>query len=138
MMIVPDASVAIKWYITEVHTLEAEKLLSNPYELHAPELLLAEFGNIIWKKVRKQNLTESEAARIIKAFGNQNIAFYSHQSLLKAAFTGALLSGQTVYGWSYLALAVSLSCQFVTADEQFYKAIETTKLQKHLLWVGDI
>jgi predicted nucleic acid-binding protein len=37
-----------------------------------------------------------------------------------------------------MALALSLGCQFVTADERFYKALETTKLKKHLLWVGDI
>ena len=136
--VVVDASVAVKWYVPEVHTLEAEKLLNNTYEIHAPELMLPEFGNIVWKKVRKKDLTELEATQIIKAFGIQSIAFHSHQSLLKAAFTGALLSGQTVYDWSYLALAISLSCQFVTADERFYKALENTKLKKHLIWVGDV
>lgn len=138
MIIVSDASVAVKWYASEIYTLEAEKLLNGSYEIHAPELMIVEFGSIIWKKARKNDLTESEASRIINAFGKQNIAFHSHKPLLRAAFAGALLSGQTVYDWSYLALAVSLSCQFVTADERFYKALENTKLKKHLLWIGDI
>jgi predicted nucleic acid-binding protein len=137
-MIVADASVAVKWYVNENYTFEAEKLLSGADEIHAPELILPEFGNIIWKKARRNDLTEQEATRIINAFSKQSIKFHSHQLLLKTAFTGAHLSGQTVYDWSYLALAVSLSCEFVTADERFYKALENTKLKKHLVWIGDI
>src|SRR5687767_7685205 len=138
MIAVVDASVMIKWYVQENYTAEAEKLLDSPYDLHAPELVLPEFGNIIWKKLRRNDLTEQEANQIISAFGQQSITFHSHASLLKAAFTGAQLSGQTVYDWSYLALAVSLSCEFVTADERFYNALETTSLKKHLIWVGNL
>ena len=138
MMIVADASVAVKWYVSEIYTPEAEKLLNGSYEIHAPELILPEFGSIVWKKFRRNNLTEREASRIIEGFGRQSITFHSHQPLLRAAFAGAYLSGQTVYDWSYLALAVSLSCEFVTADERFYKALENTNLKKHLLWIGDI
>lgn len=92
--------------------------------------MLPEFGNIIWKKARRNELTEAEAGRVIRAFGNLNIIFHSHKSLLKAAYLGASLPGQTVYDWTYLALAVSLSRRFVTADERFYKALENTKLKK--------
>lgn len=135
---VVDASVAIKWYVTEVYTAEAEKLLDGSLELHAPELIVPEFGNIIWKKVRVKDLTVQEAAQIIDAFQKQKIAFHSHDNLLKAAFTGAERTGQTVYDWTYLALAVSLGCELVTADERFYKALEKTSVKKHLLWIGDV
>ncbi len=138
MITVADASVVVKWYVNETYTTEAEKLLDGSYEIHAPELILPEFGSIIWKKLRRGDLTESEATRIINTFGKQNISFHSHQSLLRAAFAGAQLSGQTVYDWSYLALAVSLSCEFITADERFYKALEKTTLKKHLVWIGDV
>lgn len=138
MIIVTDASAVVKWYVSEIYTPEAEKLLVGIYEIHAPELMIIEFGSIIWKKVRKKDLTEKEADAIINAFGNQKIVFHSHKRMLKAAFHGAAATGQTVYDWSYLALAISLSCQFVTADEKFYKALENTKLKKHLLWIGDV
>lgn len=138
MIIVADASVAVKWYVAEIYTPEAEKLLDGLYEIHAPELILPEFGSIIWKKVRRRDLTEKEATQIINAFSRQSITFHSHQSLLRAAFAGAQLSGQTVYDWSYLALAVSLSCEFVTADERFYKSLENTTLKNHLIWIGDV
>jgi predicted nucleic acid-binding protein len=138
MIIVADASVAVKWYVNEIYTLEAEKLLDSSYEIHAPELILPEFGSIIWKKDRRGDLVKTEATKIIAAFEKQDITFHSHRILLKSAFAGAQLSGQTVYDWSYLALAVSLSCEFVTADERFYNALEKTTLKKHLVWIGDI
>jgi len=138
MIVVVDASVAIKWYVSETYTANAERLLTGAYELNAPELIIPEFGNILWKKVRRNQLTEIEAAKIIAAFGKQSIVFHSHKSILEAAFIGAEDSGQTVYDWTYLALAVSLSCRFVTADEKFYKALVNPNYRKHLTWVGDI
>ena len=41
-MIITDASVAVKWYVSEIYTAEAEKLLDTSYEIHAPELILPE------------------------------------------------------------------------------------------------
>ncbi len=133
-----DASLAVKWYVAENYTAEAEKLLDGSFDLHAPELIIPEFGNIIWKKIRIKDLTAPEGSQIIDVFRKQKITFHSHAPLAKVAFIGAQMTGQTVYDWSYLSLAVSLDCEFVTADERFYKALEKTRLKKHLLWVGDI
>lgn len=138
MKYVVDASVAVKWYLPEIYTTEAEKLLAPQNELFAPELILPEFGNIIWKRARRGDLTEAEGKQIIKDFFKVKIFRYRHKSLLPAALHGALQTGQTVYDWSYLALAVSLDCEMVTADQKFYQALETTKLKKHLLFVGDV
>lgn len=138
MIIVSDASVAVKWYVAEIYTPEAEKLLDGTFEIHAPELILPEVGSIIWKKFRRNDLTEKESDAIMTAFSRQNIAFHSHKFLLKSAFTLARQTGQTVYDCSYLALAVSLACEFITADERFYNALEKTNFKKHLLWIGDI
>jgi predicted nucleic acid-binding protein len=137
MIIVPDASIAIKWYVDENHTDNAEKLLDGTFQLHAPELIRPEFGNIVWKKVRRNDLNTKEGATIIDAFNRQKISYHTHETILKAAYIGAEITGQTVYDWTYLALAVSLSCQFLTADERFYKALRTTSMKKYLIWLGD-
>jgi predicted nucleic acid-binding protein len=50
--LVIDASVAIKWFAPELLSAEAERLLDVDDALFAPDLLLVERGNIIWKKVR--------------------------------------------------------------------------------------
>ena len=141
MKFVIDASVAVKWYVPEIFEQEAEKLLNGGHDFHAPELILPEFCNVIWMKVRRGEITKSEGGKIVSAFSaflSGKIKIHSHQKIIKAAYVGATTSGKTVYDWTYLALAVSLSCEMVTADSKFYNALETTSLKKHLRWIEDV
>src|SRR5712692_1971288 len=54
MQHVVDASVVAKWFLPEAHKDKAEKLLRDfldeKVELTAPDLLVAEVGNILWKR----------------------------------------------------------------------------------------
>ncbi|HEV8157587.1 MAG TPA: hypothetical protein VGP58_01040 [Pyrinomonadaceae bacterium] len=63
---------------------------------------------------------------------------HPHGQIIKSAFTGTTMTNQTGYDWTYLALALSLGYEFVTADQRFYKALEKPRLKKHLLWIEDI
>jgi predicted nucleic acid-binding protein len=135
---VVDASVAVKWYIPEIFETEADRLLRSGSELHAPELILPEFSGIIWKKIRLGEITDVQGGKILSAFISARINLHSHRQVATSAFTGAVMSGQTVYDWTYLSLALALSCEFVTADERFFNTLKTTPLKKHLVWIGDI
>jgi predicted nucleic acid-binding protein len=138
MKYVVAASVAIKWYVPEIYEQEATKLLQGNHIFLAPELIYPEFSSILWKKVRRGEITPAEGQRIITAFQQKKLVAHSHQSLLLSAYTGAATTGQTVYDWTYLALAVSLACEMVTADEKFYPALEKTPLKQNLLWIGEV
>lgn len=135
---VVDASVAVKWFVPEIFEHEAGRLLEGGYELHAPDLILPEFSNIVWKKIRRDELTEAEGQRIITAFVRTSMRVHPHKQVIISAFTGAVMTGQTVYDWTYLSLALALSCEFVTADDRFYRALEATPLKKHLIRIGDV
>jgi predicted nucleic acid-binding protein len=137
MIYVVDASVAVKWYIPEIYEQEADRLLKGRHEMHAPELILPEFANIIWKKVKRAEITQSEGEKIVTAFSRRHFQIHSHKKTIKSAFTGAVNTEQTVYDWTYLALGISLSCQFITADVKFFKAIEQTAFKSSLKWIGD-
>lgn len=137
--IVVDASVAIKWYTPEIYEKEATRLLAGSYELNAPEIIIPEFGSIVWKKEKRGDFRSQPTAKdIVRAFHNTEVRFHPQVSVAFAAFVGAELTGQTVYDWTYLALALSLSCQFVTADEKFHKALAKTSMKRHLVWIGDV
>jgi predicted nucleic acid-binding protein len=59
--LVIDASVVVKWHVTEIHSVEALRLLrDNAPALHAPDLVFPEVGNILWKKVRRGDLTDEQ------------------------------------------------------------------------------
>ena len=49
---VVDASVVVKWFVPEIHSDAARRLLVLPHEYVAPDLLFAETANTIWKKIR--------------------------------------------------------------------------------------
>lgn len=138
MKLVVDASVAIKWYIPEAHEADADRVLRLATELHAPELILPEFSSILWKKINRQEITSNQGRTILDAFINANVILHAHRQTVWSAFIGASMSNQTVYDWTYLALAVALSCELVTADKSFYKSLESTSMRKHLLWIEDV
>lgn len=137
MILVVDASVAVKWYVEEEFSEDAARLLSDGHELHVPELIYPEFGNILWKKVRRGEAKSMECRNIVDRFRRLAVDVHSHQELLKAAYIGAELTGQTVYDWTYLALAVSLKCKFITADQRFFKSLKGSSMARHLLWIED-
>ena len=70
MNVVVDASVAIKWFVPEPLSNEAERLLGGSDTLFAPDLLLIEFGNIIWKKVRLGELARDDGDAALAALRN--------------------------------------------------------------------
>jgi predicted nucleic acid-binding protein len=92
-------------------------------QLLAPDLLYAEFGNIIWKKQIFQGLGATTAEAVIKQFLQLHISTTSPQSLLEDAYKIASLHKRSVYDSLYLALSLQGQCQFVTADEKLVNAV---------------
>jgi predicted nucleic acid-binding protein len=73
---VVDASIVIKWFVDEVHAEAARRWQEDQYELSAPDLLWLECGNILWKKVRRRELTPDEARLIWGGLEQQPISAF--------------------------------------------------------------
>ena len=69
MLIIIDSSVIIKWFFWESLTQEAlairQDWLTSKIDLIAPELILAEVGNVVWKKYRLGLITEQEGVDVL-------------------------------------------------------------------------
>lgn len=133
--VVVDASIAAKWFIPEVHSDSAARLLDSELVLLAPDLIGAEFGNILWKKLRRAEITKEEAAAILNAFGALPLEIHPSAALLTAAFHIAVSLDRTVYDSLYLALAAAENCVLVTADAKFHDAVRRSVLADHIEWI---
>lgn len=111
---VVDSSVAIKWVVDEKNSPEALALFRH--RLYAPELLIAECANVLWKKARRNELTTDEALLCARLLQSADVEFSPMRPLLESATRLALLLDHPAYDCVYLALAETLSCDLVTAD----------------------
>jgi predicted nucleic acid-binding protein len=136
--VVVDASVAIKWFIPEIHAIEATHLLHKNLKLLAPDLIFAEVGSILWKKCRLKELTLNIASAILDDFKKLPFDIYESEVLLDAAWQIATTHQCTIYDSLYVALAQTERSLLVTADSALYNTLKKTHLEKVLLWVEDI
>lgn len=136
--LVVDASVAAKWFLPEVHSEDALRLLDEPYRLLAPDLLYSEVGNTLWKRVVKKEISRKQSIEIIRALETLPLVSFATKPLVAAALEVACRTGRTVYDSVYLALAAHHDCRLVTADRRFYNALRSLPLKTSLLWIGDI
>lgn len=136
-IIIVDASVAIKWFLPEVHAAEAREWRSGPDELHIPAFFFElEIANILWKKVRRAELSRADADLIISQLPTLPLIRHPEPPLLTLAFDLADQTERTVYDCLYLALAVQLGGQMVTADQRLYNSLAGTTWGGHICWVG--
>jgi predicted nucleic acid-binding protein len=114
--LVIDASVAIKWVIDEPGTKEALSLLRH--RLYAPDLLVAECANILWKKVQRNELTPQEAELAARLLQRADVELAPMRALLEPATRLAIALDHPAYDCIYLALAENMACDLVTADQR--------------------
>jgi predicted nucleic acid-binding protein len=128
-VLVVDASVVIKWHVREIHTEASLRLLREDVPpLHAPDLLLPEIGNILWKKARRGELSEEQARRIGCLLRDLPVTLHPAAPLIEAALEISLRTGATVYDSLYVALAVYLDSTLVTADERLVRLLADSAL----------
>jgi predicted nucleic acid-binding protein len=137
--IVVDSSVAIKWFVVELYSVEAHYILeeyqAGTLTLLAPDLLYAEVGNIVWKKHRFQGLAAEDAEEVLAAFRLVTFMATSCVALLEEAYRLAVTHQRTVYDAMYLALSLRENCRWVTADERIVNALGAIFPQ--IIWIAN-
>jgi predicted nucleic acid-binding protein len=121
---VVDASVVVKWFVPEIHSDAARRLLVLPHEYVAPDLLFAETANTIWKKVRREELTAGQGQQLVTDIGQIAVETVSCRALSEDAHALASATGRTVYDSMYVALAVRLNTRMITADDRLEAALK--------------
>lgn len=135
--LVVDASVVIKWLLPEVHSGAARRILAADHALLAPDLLWAELGNALWKRLRSGEIAAEDARDLLRDFRRFPIVTTPILSLIDAALEIATHLDRTVYDSLYLALALARRCQLVTADRRLYNTLKRGPLAATLVWIED-
>ena len=122
---VVDASVVAKWLFPETHSDAARKLLQQRADYLAPDLLFAEVTNVIWRKMRRGQIAPAHAQRLAIDLETIAVETVPCRTLAKDAYSLAAATGQSPYDALYVALAVRLDTQVITADERRVNAFSS-------------
>jgi predicted nucleic acid-binding protein len=131
--LVVDASVVIKWFLPEIRSDAAQQLLYTDNHFFAPDLLFAELGNVLWKKVGRGQLTEEDGKRLANDVVGIDVETVPTRLLLADSYALAVAIRCTVYDALYLALAGRLGTACVTADERLCDAVTRMPAIRHLV-----
>jgi predicted nucleic acid-binding protein len=121
--VVVDSSVAVKWFIPELLSERALRLLDGTFELLAPDLLIPECGNVLWKKISRNELNPEDGRVALQGLLRAPVKLVGSQALAEAALEVAIAFRRTVYDGMYVALAAARGCVLVTADDRLVRGL---------------
>jgi predicted nucleic acid-binding protein len=119
-LIVVDASVAVKWILSEPGSEEALAILDGVVSLAAPDLIQVEVAGAIARQGRDQRLSTDSAnlayAAWTRLLEHEAIVLRPTDALVDRAFEMAVVTGHSVADCVYLACAELLNATVLTAD----------------------
>ena len=123
-----DASVVATWMLgnpADARTIAASALIEARGEraIHAPEFLVVEVANALWKAVRFAGLDVRAASRSIDALPHLGLQLHPNAPLAAAALELACRKTISAYDASYVVLARSLRLPLVTADLKLVRSM---------------
>lgn len=118
MRLVIDASVAVKLAIKETGHAKAIALVSAGYHLVAPDFLLLELGNVLWKKVRLREITPEQARAGAAEVRIALAEIVPAVELVDRALELAMEIDHPIYDCLYLAVAEAGQARLITADRR--------------------
>ena len=141
MNLVIDASVLIKFYVPEILSGRAERLLidveKGHIDLSAPDLIYPEAGNILWKKQRLKELTRSEVEEITNTILSLPLKMEASRPLIPLSLDIAIAYRITVYDAIYVGLTKVYETTLITADRKLVDVLAKTDLKDSVIWLGN-
>jgi predicted nucleic acid-binding protein len=128
-MLVVDASVVCKLFIDEPDSGAALRLFDTDTPLLAPDIVVAEVCNAVWRAVRlgkatdrQLDLASTQAPRIFADLCSGTL-------VIRSACVMARELSHSVYDCLYLAVAEREGVQLVTADQRFVAKLVASRWQ---------
>jgi predicted nucleic acid-binding protein len=138
MTLVIDASVALKWFLAdEPDAARALALVGQPEALIAPDILIAEVCNAVWRSARLGRISRVQLNEIAAGLPRFFDALVGAAMLAARAVAIADQLDHPVYDCLYLALADVREASFVTADARLLAKIRETVWADRVRYLAD-
>ena len=125
MKLTVDASIAVKWFVAEPLVDEARTVLTRRVQRYAPELLLAECANTIWKKARRGDIPDAQPYRQELANLPDILTLYPDRDLIERATEIAFRIHHPVYDCLYLACAEATASSVCVLNGRLKQNLES-------------
>ncbi len=137
MRLVVDASVAVKWLVTEPDSDIARELAAGGDDLHAPRLMASEVANTLWRKTRSGEIMRGDAGAMLAWVPEMPVRWDADETVSADAVRLALALDHPVCDCVYLALAHRIGAVLVTADLRFVTALASTEHGEAVMALAD-
>lgn len=134
---VVDASVVVKVFLDEELSEEARRLLRAPaLRLYTPDFVYLECTNVLWKHVRRFNISLQNAEQNLVRLRRLRLYPVSVPPILPSVIQLASHYGISAYDGTYATLAKAFSIPLVTADWKLFCKLKDSDVP--VLWLGNL
>lgn len=137
MTLIVDASVAVLWGVEDPLAVEAERVLTAPRQLIAPDLILAEVSNAAWKMARRGEIDQRQVVGIVERIPRALSELAPLTGLWPHALRIAQDLDHPVYDCFYLALAEVRDAPVVTLDKRLHARTRNTPWASLAVLLGE-
>ncbi len=138
--VVIDASVAVKWFVTEKDSDKALKLRDSyqrgNFELVAPTLIYYEVLNAL-RFHPHYKLTEAELLNVVAALRGMQIVTETTTEMWFRAFEVSISQNITVYDAVYIGISLVLDTKIVTSDKRLAERLDDN-IKKKIKLLGEL
>jgi predicted nucleic acid-binding protein len=135
--LVIDASVAVKWFVSEEGSDKADEVSASKYTLLAPRLILTEVANTLARKAMQKLITPLEAAEYVRTLPQFLSGLLDVDGLIEPALQNACSHRHPIYDFVYVEAARRRDTMMLTADQKFIAKVEGTDLAKFVISLSD-
>lgn len=133
MIRVIDASVAVKWFVEEARSAAARKVLGSDRLIIAPDLIIPETCNAVWKKIRRGDISREQGEAAMGALPLSFDRLAPSAPLAARALELAQRFDHPAYDCFYVALAEAESAVLVTDDDRVVKLARKARLERSVV-----
>jgi predicted nucleic acid-binding protein len=128
VILVVDASVAVKWFVREDGHAAAVGLLASDFGIATVDLMFAEFANVLWKKLSRGEITLPQAKDACDSVPGYFANVLGTAPLLADAVELAQQIDHPVYDCLYVACAKQHNAKLVSVDARLLRKLADVNL----------